>query len=686
MTNAQKNSGVGDKIARSLRQPAGKIEQAAASNLAVPVETVPTPVQASHAKSLAASLKQCSSASNAPGNCAQTVWFSFFFDGTGNNLDADVESLKHSNVAKLYRAHKGDENNGGVGPRINKYPGTYRIYVPGIGTYFRAKGDPGGSDAGLGAGAFGDARLAWALAEFESKMAWHIALANNPGNQILAVNIAAFGFSRGAALARAFIHDFIEDQCKLVSDEKWILKSAKCPIKIRFLGLFDTVASVGLAMSANNMEKIDAIKGNVLTHISTRLAVHHETRPTVLAFHPQGAPGADPAPGQYNGHAQWGDKMLIPEMVDDVRHFVAGHEIRNSFPSDSISVMGKAGGFRMPKKFHEYVYPGVHSDVGGSYRPGEGGKNEKPDTKLGLIPLREMYDFAMAAGVPFLPETAWEEYNHQDFVISPKVIKDFRYYFSRFERPAHTLGEAFNAHMKLYYAWRFHVIAKKRAGDRSEAERITKNEIQFKKERDALEKKIAGLQGKHNTSLASVTSTTWKRDDYVELNESGPERAEILSRLNKDLAVATLAEKEAKHQLLLEKAKLLALPKTSELPGIIEIYDKQLMLDAQAILEIIDNPKLSTYQRKFATGLSTLRPHYKIILEAYRAEFLEKKGLKDERIIAFFDSYVHDSLAGFGKDGTLPSDPRVVYVGGDEKLKHAGLGGTEEMHSVEHLT
>ncbi len=37
-----------------------------------------------------------------PSGCAQTVWLSFFFDGTGNNLDADVGTQKHSNVAKLY--------------------------------------------------------------------------------------------------------------------------------------------------------------------------------------------------------------------------------------------------------------------------------------------------------------------------------------------------------------------------------------------------------------------------------------------------------------------------------------------------------------------------------------------------------------------------------------------------------
>jgi hypothetical protein len=68
-----------------------------------------------------------------------------------------------------------------------------------------------------------------------------------------------------------------------------------------------------------------------------------------------------------------------------------------------------------------------------------------------------------------------------------------------------------------------------------------------------------------------------------------------------------------------------------------------------------------------------LRPHYKVLLEAYENEFEKKNGLKDESIISFFDNYVHDSLAGFAKDATLPSDPRVVYLGGDEKYKYARL-------------
>jgi hypothetical protein len=76
--------------------------------------------------------------------------------------------------------------------------------------------------------------------------------------------------------------------------------------------------------------------------------------------------------------------------------------------------------------------------------------------------------------------------------------------------------------------------------------------------------------------------------------------------------------------------------------------------------------------------MGDLRPHYKAMVEAYVNEFVENKGLTDEAVISFFDHYVHDSLAGFGKDATLPSDPRVVYLGGDEKYQYASIDHPRE--------
>jgi len=70
--------------------------------------------------------------------CRQQLALSFFFDGTGNNKDADAPLHRTSNVARLHEAH------------INSSPlGIARIYVPGVGTPFPEVGDKGG--------AFGDA-------------------------------------------------------------------------------------------------------------------------------------------------------------------------------------------------------------------------------------------------------------------------------------------------------------------------------------------------------------------------------------------------------------------------------------------------------------------------------------------------------------------------------------------------
>lgn len=59
-------------------------------------------------------------------------------------------------------------------------------------------------------------------------------------------------------------------------------------------------------------------------------------------------------------------------------------------------------------------------------------------------------------------------------------------------------------------------------------------------------------------------------------------------------------------------------------------------------------------------------------MDAYNAQYLGNQAL-DEGLVAFFDRYVHDSLASFATDATLPSDPRVIYVGGDNKLQFANL-------------
>jgi hypothetical protein len=157
--------------------------------------------------------------------------------------------------------------------------------------------------------------------------------------------------------------------------------------------------------------------------------------------------------------------MAIPEMVEHVRHFVAAHEIRNSFPVDSVSIL-RDGRVIKPEQFHETVFPGAHSNVGGSYRPGEGGRSNDWRSKLGLIPPHSMYQFAVEHQVPLLGREEWRDFHHDDFDMSPELLERYNYYQSKVRRISN-LGPLINAHMALYYAWRFRAIRLKQQGVRA---------------------------------------------------------------------------------------------------------------------------------------------------------------------------------------------------------------------------
>lgn len=125
-----------------------------------------------------------------------------------------------------------------------------------------------------------------------------------------------------------------------------------------------------------------------------------------------------------------------------------------------------------------------------------------------------------------------------------------------------------------------------------------------------------------------------------------------------------------------EQAKLDALPATEGLVEQIAAYDAKLLADARAIYDRYTNK--DRFSGKPLASISDLRPHYKALMEAYTAEYIDNAGLSDQTIIDFFDNYVHDSLSGFAKDATVPSDPRVVYLGGDEKYRYALRSRTSE--------
>lgn len=604
-------------------------------------------------------------AQQTPG-CTQCIKVAFFFDGTGNNLDADKAKSKHSNVARLFIAHELDD------PKTQ----TYKLYLPGIGTYFKEIGDPGGTATGRGMGAYGQKRLDWAFKELAKILQKAEARAQNPTNRILEVRISAFGFSRGAALARAFCRD-LQKSCVgrpgafqvkpgAMGTSGMVLKGAY-PIDVYFLGLFDSVASVGLPMSANN--ELTKRRNGVGWRDVLRVGGAYgeaELDLRQLAF---GDPGADPAPGGADGHGAWADDLAIPPVVSKCFHIVAGHEIRNSFPSDSV-LQGSA----CPPGTEEVVYPGAHSDVGGGYQQGQGGKS----SLLAVMPLRTMFEKAIEAKVPLVPYGAARSSDEKkDFALDDASQKDFEamlYYWNKYASSVNShvaLGQSVLNHMAVYWRYRLSVAlqrtnpanaARYGRGGRArtltpEQQTIQSNEKSFAQDRKALQAESAKLEAAWNSAFAA----RMQAEQNLMAAQSSTAYGSQVPQYEQRLTDAKRTEAQTLDIWRQAQAKVDGAPDDSGLVASLDEYDEWLLEDAA----LIDRWHKESPNKR-------LRPHYKALVAAYEEVVVQKKAMSPEsELFKFFNWLVHDSLAGFATDNTRPSDPRVIYIGGDNKKQYA---------------
>lgn len=351
--------------------------------------------------------------------CCKTLHISLCFDGTGNNLNNDLylSNPRHpTNIARLFRASIGDGYAGGTShsseaQRLTDAAGTghgqyFKYYMPGVGTPFPEVGDLDYGDRGLALASYGEERINWGLlmlidalrrmlglprqdnasllaavkamgtshgmesvtghvnrrSEFY-KQFWplvkplRIALSQQPGqSRLLGIKLYVYGFSRGAAAARAFVSWLNGLLSPSESTPSLKLVDVTLPISVEYLGLLDTVASVGIA---------------------------------------------DIAPGA-SGHMGWADgnqELPTGSLVKRCLHLVASHEQRLCFPLDSIR--RESGGY--PVNSVEVLHPGVHSDQGGGYPPGDQGKaiGENDGLLLSQIALHDLYADAFAHGAPF---------------------------------------------------------------------------------------------------------------------------------------------------------------------------------------------------------------------------------------------------------------------------------------------
>ena len=367
--------------------------------------------------------------------CCKTLHISLFFDGTGNNLNHDlyIADPKHpTNIARLFRATIGQGTAGGVakgeelldadGSGDDKY---YKYYIPGVGTPFPEVNDLDFSMMGLATATYGEDRINWGLLRIidalkrtttrkslsnsaswsaVDKMATSMASfglsgsANRfetfqsllkdmapelqkalvpvePGKpKLVGIKLYVYGFSRGAAAARAFVRWLSEllpkpEEGKDKPEQCLAVGELKIPLSVEFLGLLDTVASVGVA------------------HI---------------------APVAE-------GHMGWADETqelpaekIYGGLIKKCVHLVSSHEQRLCFPLDSI----RRPDGTYPANSQEVVYPGMHSDLGGGYPPGDQGKanGDGDSLLLSQIALNEMYAAAFESGAPLkVPEDSLPE-------------------------------------------------------------------------------------------------------------------------------------------------------------------------------------------------------------------------------------------------------------------------------------
>ncbi|PHN30486.1 hypothetical protein AO240_16675 [Pseudomonas sp. ICMP 460] len=346
--------------------------------------------------------------------CMKIVTITLCFDGTNNHEPSDSLALPSTttNVARLFHASLG-----GSGDDAEEREGFYRYYMPGVGTEFKEIGEFKPDSQGLTMSTGGENRINWGLTrlidalkracdEKPLKVPDAYALVQKMGTsltedalgasifknsytrrrevlaqplaelksqidaahtaksiaKIMAIRLFIYGFSRGAAEARAFA-TWLEALTKVEVEGETCYLFVGLPIKIVFMGLFDTVASVGL--------------------------------PYLVPF--------------AAGHMGWADGAMrlsdSEAFLEHCVHLVAAHEQRSCFPVDSIRRKANPDDPNCPSTYRqgtaEYIYPGMHSDVGGGYPPGDQGKAaEGGHMVLSQLALHHMYSEAYKIGAP----------------------------------------------------------------------------------------------------------------------------------------------------------------------------------------------------------------------------------------------------------------------------------------------
>ena len=593
-------------------------------------------------------------------SCQKEIRFGLFFDGTGNNRFTDEKKTKVylkrlnadnydpqqlqkttsylSNVAKLFLLF--DENNENS---------LYKEYIPGVGTPFSAndEGKPNegeGSIFGSALGSGGNARLCYAFWRLYSIILNKEGLGNGiiweqskrpekiendvdtfpeylnkhlreaieksrrekrKTSKVSKIILYVFGFSRGAAEARSFVNRL----SRLSGSSAAQLKFGGIDVEVKFMGIFDTVASVG-------MVDIKSFRGNgILPRWFGSLV---------------------------DGHWSWAspENLVVPDNIRCV-HYIAGNEARACFP---LTMTEHQGNHTLK------LYPGAHSDVGGGYGFMEQGKYD-----MSVIPGREMYDEAISAGTPFK--------NLMPYDINQMKLDDVHTLYGEI-LAHHDFFTAFNAIKDDMSKMLKGVDIAQEGGDVcTHANNIAQYNQSYLVYRGIMLRKIS-LSNKTPSKYQTQTKTWYGRpqnvprfewQDFYLRAKGDAERTQAQESTKKptsEVPAMSLSKAEKKREKEVDPAKLeqhleRQPPNYNSVIGLKVVND---LLEEG--LSIFNRRWLSTFGVKHS-----YHPTVKGILEKYRERpriYLDEKNDEYEKdlygekaIKLFYNDYVHDSQASF---------------------------------------
>lgn len=355
-----------------------------------------------------------------------------FFDGTGNNTENTQSDWNlgssytnaRSNVsllAELYKNGSAYDVPNSCGTVGTKYAS---LYVQGIGTVAGLPDLVNIVGLGTGMGLTGvESRVLSACTKLGSMID-----DLSGGIEPREIVVDVFGFSRGAAAARYFVNcfrqGFIEYNMYYVLPLRASVPEGR-NLRFRFVGIFDTVAAIGDGTDDDN--------GDVNLHVSSNqadeiyhLTAKHEYRTNFRLNHNQpGGGGTRQLLGAHSdvggGYSASGDKTRVQKSKTEVfrsraeaeaahaRYSAAAARARSAQESfwiqdGWIRPNEPTGGLDNSPSEIRTITRRQGLRIVQEYSFTTGAIMNRPWVRIGLsrIPLRIMYDRAVAAGAPFL--------------------------------------------------------------------------------------------------------------------------------------------------------------------------------------------------------------------------------------------------------------------------------------------